>query len=194
MISKVVQFLGTKEDRRRFKAYPLKNEYFDNETVVFETEAYNDIYEQIYGQQVSLVITDESGNKQGFTYATSESNTRYRINGLGEGIYNYTASSTVNGISMAVSGTFTIRELQIETTKLTADHNLLRNLAYENNGAFYLPDQIESLKEDLLSLEMKSKISTSEDYMAIINMKWGFFILIAFAAFEWFIRKYMGSY
>jgi hypothetical protein len=194
MISKVVQFLGTKEDRRRFKAYPLKNEYFDNETVVFETEAYNDIYEQIYGQQVSLIISDESGNKQGFTYATSESNTRYRINGLDQGIYNYTASSIVNGISMMVSGTFTIRELQIETTKLTADHNLLRNLASDNDGIFYLPVEMENLKEDLLNLEMKSKISTAEDYMAIINMKWGFFILIAFAALEWFIRKYMGSY
>lgn len=194
MTSKVIQFLTTKEDKRRFKVYPLKNEYYDNETVIFETEAYNDIYEQVYGQQVSLTITHEAGDKQGFTYMTSESNTRYRINGLTAGIYNYAATSVVNGVTMSVSGTFTIRELQIETSKLTADHNLLRNLATDNGGSFYLPDRLDALGDDLMQLEMRSKISSSEDYMAIINMKWAFFILILFASLEWFIRKYMGSY
>ena len=31
-------------------------------------------------------------------------------------------------------------------------------------------------------------------YMAIINMKWGFFILIIFISAEWFLTKYHGSY
>jgi hypothetical protein len=194
LFSKIIQYLTTREDKRRFRVYPLKNEYYDNETVVFETEVYNDIYEQIYGHNVTLTLTDEAGDEQGYSYVTSENNTRYRINGLQQGVYNYTASSVVDDRTMEASGIFTVRQLQIENTRIRADHNLLRNLAFESGGRFYLPQEIGDLERQLLGQEITKRIYTSESYMAIINMEWGFFVLILFAALEWFIRKYMGSY
>jgi hypothetical protein len=59
MISKIIQFLINKDDKRRFKVYPLKNEYLNNETVVFETEVYNEIYEPTFGHKIELQITDD---------------------------------------------------------------------------------------------------------------------------------------
>jgi hypothetical protein len=194
LFSKITQYLTTREDKRKFRVYPLKNEYFDNETVVFETEVYNDIYEQIYGQNVALRLRDEEGNEQGYSYVTSENNTRYRINGLAQGVYTYTASTEVNSQVLEASGIFTVRELQIENTRIRADYNLLRNLALESGGRFYRSQETGALTRDLMQREAIKRIYTSESYMAIINMKWGFFILILFAALEWFIRKYMGSY
>ena len=91
-------------------------------------------------------------------------------------------------------GTFTVTDLQIETTKLTADHNLLRNIATQNDGTFYEKNQIDQLLDDLKAQEVTNKIYSSEKYLAIINMKWGFFILIIFISAEWFLRKYHGSY
>jgi hypothetical protein len=194
MISKIIQFLSTKEDKRRFKVYPVKNEYLSNETVVFETEVYNEIYEPTFGHKIELQITDDQNKTTGYTYITSEQNSTYRINGLENGIYSYDAKSTIDGQNENTTGSFTIRDLQLETTNLTADHSLLRNIAAQNGGNFYAKNQIEELKDDLLGEEPMYKIYSSESYLAIINMKWGFFILIIFVSAEWFLRKYNGSY
>jgi hypothetical protein len=194
MITKIIQFLSTKEDKRRFKVYPVKNEYLNSETVVFETEVYNEIYEPTFGHKIDLQLTNDQNNTSGYSYITSEQNSSYRINRLENGIYTYRASATIDGKNETVTGTFTIRDLQIETTILTADHNLLRNIAAQNNGNFYDKTQTSELKDALLREEKTFKIYSSENYLAIINMKWGFFILILFVSAEWFLRKYNGSY
>lgn len=194
MISKIIQFLSTKEDKRRFKVYPVKNEYLNSETVVFETEVYNEIYEPTFGHKIELQITDDQNKTSGYTYITSEQNSTYRINDLENGIYSYSARSTIDGQNETSTGSFTVRDLQLETTNLTADHSLLRNVAAQNGGNFYNKNQIEELKNNLLGEKLVYKIYSSESYLAIINMKWGFFILIIFVSVEWFLRKYNGSY
>lgn len=194
MISKLIQFLSTKEDKRRFKVYPVKNEYLNSEAVIFETEVYNDIYEQTFGHKIDLRVTDEEGETNGYTYVTSEKNSRYRIGSLENGIYRYRATATINGNTEVSSGSFMVRDLQIETTKLTADHNLLRNIATLNGGSFYEKTEMDKLKQDLLGEEVINKIYSSEKYLSIINMKWGFFVLLLFVSAEWFLRKFYGSY
>ena len=194
MISKVIQFLSTKEDKRRFKVYPIKNEFYDNETEVFETEVYNEIYEPTYGHEIELNITDEAGNTKGFTYVTSASNSRYRVSGLEKGIYTYDASTELDGNKLTSSGTFTVKALQLETMNLTADFNLLRNLSVNSGGKFYMPDQMGQLQNNMVSQSLKDRIYSTEDYLAIINLKWAFFILLIFMSMEWFLRKFFGSY
>lgn len=194
MISKIIQFLSTKEDKRRFKVYTLKNEYLNSETVVFETEVYNEIYEPTFGHKIDLQLTDDQNTNNGYSYVTSQQNSTYHINGLSNGVYNYRATSTINGKNEVATGSFTIQDLQIETTNLTADHNLLRNVATQNGGEFYEKYQLDLLRNDLLGEEQVFKIYSSENYLSIINMKWGFFILIIFVSVEWFLRKFNGSY
>jgi hypothetical protein len=194
MISKIIQYLSTKEDKRRFKVYTVKNEYLNSESVVFETEVYNAIYEPTYDHKINLQVTGDQGNATQYTYITSAQNSSYRISGLENGIYSFTASATVNGKNETINGSFTVRDLQIETTDLSADYALLRNIAKRNDGKFYLKSELDQLRDDLLAQEPVNKIYASESYLAIINLKWGFFILIALVGFEWFLRKYHGSY
>ena len=166
----------------------------NNETIVFETEVYNDIYEQTYGHKVDIKITNEENQTNGYSYVTNEMNSKYKISGLDNGIYNYMGSAIINEKNETSSGTFTVKDLQIETTKLTADHDLLRNIASLNGGKFYEKNELEQLKDDMLDREMINKIYSSEKYLSIINLKWGFFVLIIFISAEWFLRKYHGSY
>jgi hypothetical protein len=194
MISKIIQFLSTKDDKRRFKVYPLKNEYLNSETVVFETEVYNQIYEPTYGHKIELQIKDDENNTTGFSYITSEQNSTYQVNGLENGIFTYEARAVINGNNEIATGSFTIRDLQIETTNLTANHDLLRNVSAQNGGEFYTKNQLDQLRDNLILEEQEFKIYSSESYLAIINMKWGFFVLIIFVSVEWFLRKYNGSY
>ncbi len=194
LTSKIIQFLTTKTDKRRFRVYPVKNEFINNEPVIFETEIYNEIYENIYGYKIDLTIKNEAGESTGYSFVTSENNSKYRINGLDKGIYTYEAKSNVDGKIMTTAGRFTIKDLQIESTKLRADFTLLRTLASNTGGKFFTSDELTNLDKELLKEKPKDKIYSSEDYLAIINMKWGFFILILIASMEWFLRKYYGSY
>ena len=88
-ISKTVQYLSTKEDKRKFRLNPEKNEYFDTEPVVFEAEVYNNIYEPVYGFEINLEIKDESGTINQYSFINSEINSRLTIGNLTPGIYQY---------------------------------------------------------------------------------------------------------
>ncbi len=194
LVTKLVQYLSAKEDKRRFKVYPIKNEFQDTEPVVFETEIYNTIYEQVYGHEVNLKVTSENGENKNFSYVTNESNTQYRISTLPEGIYQYQASVNFEGQTLTSAGEFTVRSLQVEALDLTANHEILKQLAEESGGAFFKQTNLNALAEKLSSQEAKGKIYTSEAYLPIINLKWLFFVLMLLATVEWGIRKYLGSY
>ena len=194
LIGKLVQYLSAKEDKRKFKVYPVSETFEDTQPAVFETELYNDIYEPVYGQPVSLTITGEDGTQKEFNYTTNENNTQYRVSNLPEGVYQYQAATTINGQEYTSGGEFSVQRLQIENLNLTANHQLLRQLSEETGGNFYTASGLDQVAEATTRQQAKSRIYTSEAYLPIINLKWIFFLLLLLVSLEWGIRKYMGSY
>ena len=194
LFTKLTQYLSAKEDKRRFKVYPLKNEFEDTEPVVFETEIYDEVYEEVYGQSVNLSISTEDSTQRDYSFVTNESNTQYRVSNLPEGVYQYTASMTLNGTRLTSEGEFTVRSLQIETLNLTADHDLLRDLAEKSGGRFFGSEQMSRLAQTLSTQQAQGKIYTSELFLPLVNLKWLFFVLLFLVAIEWAVRKYLGSY
>jgi hypothetical protein len=174
--------------------YPVSETFEDTQPVVFETELYNDIYEQIYGQPVSLTITGEDGTQKKFSYTTNENNTQYRVSNLPEGVYQYQAATNINGQAYTSAGEFTVQRLQIENLNLTANHQLLRQLSEDTGGNFYTASELDQVAEATTQQQAKNRIYTSEAYLPIINLKWIFFLLLLLVSLEWGIRKYMGSY
>ncbi len=194
IVSKLIQFLSAKEDKRKFRVYPSENEFYDSEDITFETEIYNDIYEPIYGNEIQLTITNEEGTSNNFNYTTSSANSQYRVNGLTQGVYQFTASTLLNGQAEKSSGEFSVSELQIESLNLTANHSVLRKLSRDSGGEFYLPHEIEKLSQFLTNEKPQGIIYTSETFLPLINLKWIFFILLFLLSAEWFTRKYSGGY
>lgn len=194
LASKLIQYLSAKEDKRRFRVYPEKDVFEDTEPVVFETEIYNEVYEEVYGYKIDLTLTDEEDKTQNYSYITNESNTKYRISNLPEGIYQYKAVAQMDGTQVSSNGEFTVRSLQIETLNLTANHQLLRDLSANSGGIFFKPDAMADMATQLQTQEARGKIYTSEAFLPIINLKWLFFVLLLLISAEWGIRKYMGSY
>ena len=194
LVTKLVQYLSSKEDKRRFRVYPIQNEFEDTEPVVFETELYNEVYEEVYGESITLRLSGEDSVPRTFTYVTNENNTQYKVSNLPEGVYQYEAKTTLNGEPLRSGGEFTVRSIPLETLNLTADHRLLRQLAQENGGRFVSLNETNQLASALGQQTLQGKIYTSEAFLSIINLKWLFFVLLALITVEWGIRKYMGSY
>lgn len=194
ILMKTLQLISVKDDKRKLRVYPISPEFSIDDKVIFENEAYNDIYERIYNQNIKLEITDEKGTTKSYNYTVSQDNTRFEITGLGEGLYRYKASTQVLGKSEIVEGQFIVRNTDLEGLTNTADFNMLRTLAQQNNGKFFVPAQLNKLKEYLSSNQSPDKVMSIEEMNEFINLKWIFFVLLILASIEWITRKYLGSY
>ncbi|WP_338870374.1 VWA domain-containing protein [Spirosoma sp. SC4-14] len=194
LIQKVIQLISVKEDRRKLRVYPIRNEFITGEKVIFETELYNDIYERLYGQPVRLEITDEKGLTRSYNYTPTESNSRFEISRLPEGAYRFRASVSINNKTEQSSGQFVVRELQLEALNTTADHGMLRQLAQQTGGQFYKASQTDELVKNLTSRSRPARLSSTEEMNEIINWRWLFFVVLTLAAVEWGLRKFYGGY
>lgn len=194
LFSKLIQYLSTTEDRRKFKSYPIQQDFSDAEPVVFESQVYNDLFEPVYGNNIEIDITNESGEKKSYNYVTSPGNTRYQIGGLKEGVYKYRSRTSINNKPEEVRGEFAVVARQAEQQNLTADFDLLRKLSANTGGKFYRDTEITNLQDALSEKEAKSIIHSEERFDSLVNLKWVFWILLMIISLEWFARKYHGSY
>jgi hypothetical protein len=194
VFSKLIQYLSSQEDKRRFRSFPIQNEFTDSEPITFESQVYNDLYEQVYGNKIDLRIMDKNGKTTSFNYVTSPGGTRYRIGGMSEGIFKYEATTVLDGKQEIARGEFLVAAQNIESQNLTADFGLLRKLASGTGGKFYTSNQFNQLTDDLTNVEAQSLIHSEDSFKPLINLKWVFFILLLMVSVEWFIRKFLGAY
>ena len=194
VFGKLIQYLSTTDLKSKFRSYPVEQQFSDTETVVFESQVYNDIYEPVFGNTISLELTDEMGKKYNYSYVVSPGNARYEIGGLKEGVYRYKSSTEIKAKREEVRGQFMVTAQQAELQNLTADFNLLRKLSASTGGQFYKASEVEKLKTSLSKKEATGIIHSDEKYDSLLNLKWVFFLLLTLASAEWFLRKYFGGY
>ncbi|MCE6989341.1 VWA domain-containing protein [Dyadobacter sp. CY323] len=194
LFQKLIQVLSVREDKRKFRVYPVRNEFESGEQVVFQTEIYNDIYEPIFGQEVKLDVTDEKGKARQFTYTHSAESPRFNVSGLPEGVYRYVASTTLRGGQEKVGGQFVIRNVDIEANNTTADFGMLRELSSRSGGEFITPASLASFLEKIKNDRPADRLDSSEEMVELIYLKWLFFLIVLLLGAEWGLRKYHGGY
>jgi len=193
-ISNLVQFLSTKEDKRKFRVYPTQTEFYITDRIYLEAEVYNDVFEKIYGQKIDIKLSSEDGKTYQYSFTNSEKNPRIEIKGLKPGLYKYTASTTISGKQEKSEGEFTVQDLLMEAVNTTADFGLLRSLSQNTQGKFYQSSDLLKLAEDLKNNNAKSILHSNEEFVELINIPWLFFIILFLISGEWFIRRYRGGY
>ncbi|WP_020601504.1 hypothetical protein [Spirosoma spitsbergense] len=194
LIQKVIQLISVKEDRRKLRVYPIRNEFVAGEKVIFETELYNDIYERLYDKPIQLAISDEKGITRSFNYTPTANNSRFEISRLPEGAYRFRASVTINNRAEQSSGQFVVRDLQLEAINTTADHGLLRQLAQQTGGQFYSASQTDELVRTITTKPHPARLTSTEEMNELINWRWLFFVVLLLASVEWGLRKFYGGY
>jgi hypothetical protein len=194
LIGKLIQYLSTSEEKTKFRSYPIQQEFSEVESVIFESQVYNDIFEPIYGNSVNIELFDEAGKQTRYSYVINPGNSRYQIGGLKEGVYRYRSRTTISGKTEEARGQFAVVLKQAELQNLTADFDLLRKLSSNTGGKFYAPDNVSTVVDNLTVKEAQAIIRSDEKYDALINLKWIFWVLLAMISVEWFLRKFYGSY
>jgi hypothetical protein len=195
MLGKFIQYLCTKEDKRKFRAFVGSTLYNENESIVIDAELYNSNYERINTPEARLSITNEKGEEFPFTFSKTASAYVLDVGRLAEGSYKFEASTAYNGALLKSGGAFSVKSVQLEVFESTANHQLLYLLSAANGGQVVYPDQLSDLPKYIEDKGFaKPILYESVKSRSLIHLKWIFFLLLGLLGLEWFLRRFFGSY
>ncbi len=194
LISKSVQYLSAKEDKRKFRVQSSKNRYLENESILLTAELYNDAYELINEPEVSLELKSDAGKKFSFVFSRVENSYKLDISTLPIGEYDFIAKTKLGTKNYTANGSFLVEALNIELMESRANHQLLYNISKTTSGSMVYPSQIMSLIDSIKNNEKVKTVSYQEkNYQPLINLKWIFGLIVLLLSFEWFLRKRNGQ-
>ena len=194
LIQKTVQYLSTREDKRKFRVYTPKNAFDENEQVVLNAELYNDAFELVNTPDVNISLKSKSGKQ--FSFIFSRTSNSYLLNAgiLPTGEYNYKAKTELGKVSYQAEGQFIVTGQQTEFKRSLANHQLLFAMAEQNGGKMLFPDQLKDLPGMIRANETVKTVSYEDrKYEELINIKFIFFLIVALLSIEWFSRKRNGE-
>lgn len=193
VFGKLIQYLTTTDNKSNFIVAPSSDSFRDSDLIEFNTEVYNELYEQVYDYNIALKLSNEQGEIVEYNYVNSPSN-NFHINNLRAGVYQFEASVTVNNKQEISRGSFAVEQLALEDIDLTANHQLLRNIANNSGGRFYKSNEIDALISTIIAQNPRPTTRSSEELNPLINNPVWLLLLIGLLSFEWFMRKYHGTY
>ncbi|NNE25905.1 MAG: hypothetical protein HKN09_03615, partial [Saprospiraceae bacterium] len=195
LVTKTLQYISVKEDKRPFRAFSNKRQYKENEEVVFDAQLYNASFEPVNSPEANITVRDSDGNAYEFNFA--KNNTYYTLDAgrFPEGQYSFTARTNYNGQAYTATGQFNVETIVKEQFDLTAKHALLTSLSQKHNGSVIYLDQVESLVDSIRSRnDIKPIVFQKVETERILNLKWLLMLFIGLLAIEWFLRRYFGGY
>ncbi len=195
LLSKSIQYLSLKEDKRKFRISLTKNIFNENERIFFDAELYNESYELINEPDASLTITNSEGKDFHFTFNKSGRSYGLDAGNFPVGNYTFKGAVNTNGQQLTYNGQFSVQPVQLEVYETTADHSLLQLLSNKYGGQLVYPPQMASLA-GLINGNggLKPVIYETSKTRSVINLKWIFFLLLGLLTIEWFFRRYFGGY
>lgn len=193
LITKTIQYLSVREEKRKFRAYPSKNRFTEDEAVILNAELYDDVYQPVENAEIALELKNEEGGKFSFLFAKKDKFYELNAGYLPSGEYTFVANTRFGGKSQKSQGSFLIEKLNAEYTHTTANHQVLYNMSALSGGKMFYPHQLEQLLQELDSNEkIATIIHTENSYEDLINLKWLFALLMLLLSAEWFLRKRNG--
>lgn len=195
LMSKTVQYLTTKDDKRKFRVRTDKNQFDENEALLFYGELYNDNYELVNEPDIEMLIKNESGKKYPFTFTKTEQ--RYQLNAgvLPVGNYTYTAKVKLGEQVSTAQGSFIVVQQQAEQLQTTADHQLLYSLSQKTGGKLFYPSSMQAIIPLIKANELIKPVSYEQRRLQdLINIGWLLGLVLLLLGGEWLLRKRAGGY
>lgn len=194
LMMKIVQYLSVNEKMSPFRI-SFKNNFNENEPLIFDAELYNDAGELVTGPDVKMVIKDAAKKSYDFTFSKTEKAYSLNAGNFPVGNYSFRAEVKLGDKLHVETGEFSVSALQLELAETVADHQLLYAIAEKSGGKMFMPAELEKLKTEIINKEeIKPVIYSQKKLKDLVNLKWFFFLVIGFLSLEWFLRKRSGAY
>lgn len=193
-ITKTIQYLSIRNDKKQFRLDVRETTFSDSSPILFDSEVYNDIYERTYGNAIQISIENEAGETQYFDFVDSELTQSFSTPSLPPGLYTFKGEVKIGNKTLTDSGEFSVEDINPEYINLTANHQLLRNLAIKTGGQFLPFEQVDGLVDMIVDEGYKPLVKSEETIQKLLQTWWWYIIIIGLFGLEWFLRRYWGSY
>ncbi len=193
--SKIVQYLSSKDDKRKFRVTMPSYKIEQGEKVYFKAELYNDSYELVNTSELKMSLRNEQNKNFDYVFSRTEKAYELELSELPAGEYSYQAECVFANNKYNAKGRFSIMQNNLEELNTTANFDALRMYSKLSGGNTFGANEYDKLAEELLNTDRYKTISYEEKKTdELINLKWIFFLLLALITAEWLLRKYHGSY
>ncbi|TKC61207.1 VWA domain-containing protein [Pedobacter hiemivivus] len=194
LISKIVQYLSVKDDKRKFKVYAAKNTFDENENVLLNAVLYNDSYASVNAPDVSITLKNDAGKAFKFLFSRTDAAYQLDAGTLPAGNYTYSATTVLGNKNYAAQGIFYVNAMVAEYQQTVANHQLLNTMSAQTGGKMYMPQDLLKLVDVIKSNDQIKTLSYEDrKYEELINFKWLFLLIMALLTIEWFFRKRNGE-
>jgi hypothetical protein len=193
-VTKTVQFLAVKDDKKLLKVYPSNQKYGVGEQVTLLGELYNQSLEALANEEINIVLQNEEGKVYKHTMSSDGNQYKLVLKGLQDGSYTFSATSKVGGVELKDNGYFVVQGQQKERIDLTANFGLLQRISKATGGTFYTMDELDQLMDLLLENDqLKTVIREEVKLKDLLDFRWVFWLLVSLMSLEWLVRKLNGS-
>jgi len=191
LFGKIIQFLSSKQERKRLTAN-FESIYYSNNSVKVTATYFNKNFE--FNTKGELTLSVISSNKKINKKVPMVLKGQYYeadLSDLPAGQYNFSIS--VKDTDLKTEGNFAILNFNIEKQFFRPNIESLDVLATKNQGQLFYPNQVADLIANLTTNDILKPIQKSkQDKLPIITWKYLLGLLLLLLGLEWFLRKYNG--
>ena len=156
---------------------------------------YNSSLEPITIPKILIEITNENGKKYKSQFGVIGDGYKLALGKLKAGNYSWTASANFNGKTYTKKGSFLVEDIQLEKIESNANQGVMKQLAEQSNGGFYLLKNYEDVLKDISERKDITPVSYAiSSFDDLIDFIWIFVLLFLLLSTEWFLRRWYGSY
>lgn len=194
LFGKITNYLLVKQEGAGLRIEFPKRFTIDEEVFV-NASFYNSSLEPITTPKISIEVTDQKGKKYKSQFGVLGSSYKLALGKLKSGNYSWSAKTTFNGKSYSKKGSFLVEDIQIEKTESNANQGVMKQLAEQSNGKFYLLKNYKKAIEDISKRKDITTISYAETtFNDLIEYVLIFVLIFLLLSAEWFLRRWFGSY
>lgn len=194
LIAKTVQYLSVKANTSRLRVY-LPTIFDENEVLTFKAAFYNESFDPVVNVPIEMTVTNEEAQELIYDFIPQVNNYKLELGQLPAGDYSWKVVAEDQGEIFTKEGSFTVKKVEIEALSSVANHNILYRIAENSNASF---DRLKNYNSVLTEISNREDIAPvsyeSVHFKKLVDYKWLFFLLVMVFIFEWFLRRYYGSY
>ena len=193
IINQIIQYLALRENEDNFMIN-YQPVYSEIENVKFTAEVYNDVFEPVNTEEISMEISNEKDEKFNLIFDKGSSGYKLDAGNFTVGNYKFNAQVTLGDETFNESGEFAVMPVNMEQINSQANHQLLYLISQVSGGNYYQPNKKDDLLNYLKNNPLNSTYFFQEMVTELLNLKALFFVLLLLLSMEWFLRKYWGIY
>jgi hypothetical protein len=194
IIVNLFNYLSLDEKQEQFK---IQYERIVSEVdqINIKAQVFNEIFEPVTNAEVSLALTDSTGNELDYIFDSGSLDYELNLGYLPSGEYSFEASVKLGDDEFVKTGQFSVQKINIENQNLLANFNVLNNIANSTGGRFFTQEEHDELSGVLLnSSKIQTRIYEQKNIYELIDWKLYLLIVLGLLSLEWFLRKFWGGY